>query len=676
MKHATPTTPTTRLKRPKPRLTALALLTATLAATLTAAAAARAATYTVDACQHPDGAYVPADGWVPGVHGAYVYTRDGCGSGGGLEATWDSAVAHNADDFALWGFAAPTGTKLRWLVASRAASIGPNQPYGTPQALLLTDHVIETCDATVPCSSRNGVLSADLGNAESLTFGIHCAGASGCPAGAATTMSMRQIELTLVDDASPVLVGAPAGTLMSAGTRMRQRALTYQASDVGGGVYRQRLLADGVEIAAGVVDGNDGKCSKYGKSFSHRVPCKLSASGSLSLDTAKLSDGDHELGMEVYDATGVNKATYGPWPIVADTRPPAISAIAVTGTPRAGEALRGAATVDGQSPAITYQWLRAAADGSDPRPITSATGETYHLTTADVGHKILLQVKATDGGGTADRTTSATDPPFAGKVVAECENQDACRQAAAANAQAPGTVALANPITSAGSNGNPADPQAVVTARFQRGGGSRTRTTSRLVAPFNSRVRIRGAITTQAGTPIRDARVVVVEKRLGAPETAWKATSQAVSRRDGTLTAFTSKGGRSRELRLVYFPQGASDANRASNLLSLLVRQDARLRLSRRNLRNGQTLRFRGTVRGTIPAAGALVQLQVKLRTGWFTFKRLTVGRRSAGRFAARYTFRRTTSRTRYRFRVKVVPRNSSSYATGYSAAHSVIVRP
>ncbi len=487
---------------------------------------------------------------------------------------------------------------------------------------------------------------------------------------------MRQIELTLVDESSPVLAGGPSGTLMSANTRVRQRALSYQASDVGGGVYRHRLLADGAEVAAGVVDGNDGRCSKYGKSFSHRVPCKLSASGSLGLDTAALPDGDHELTLEVYDVTGVNKATHGPWPIIADTRPPAITAVTVTGTPRAGDALRGAATVEGQSPAIAYQWIRAASDGSDPRPISGATGETYHLTVDDVGHKVLLQVKATDAGGTSERTTSATDPPFAGTVVAECVNQEACRQAAAANAQAQGTVALANPSSSPGANGNPADADAIITARLQRGSSSRARTTSRLVAPFNARVRIRGTITTQAGAPIGGARVFVVEKRLGAPETTWKTTASGVSGPDGALSVSTSKGGRSRELRLVYFPQGGANANRASNQLALLVRQDALMRLSRRTLRNGQSLRFRGTVRGTIPAAGALLHLQVKLRTGWFTFKRLTVRRSANGRFAARYRFRRTTSPTRYRFRAKIVPRNTSTYATGYSATRSVTVRP
>jgi hypothetical protein len=660
---------------PTRRTTALTQITAIAALALTLLAPpAPAATYTIDACQRPDGSYVAPDGWVPGIRGDYVHYADSCSQGGPLEAMWNGTIAHRGDDFALWGFTAPPGTRIRGLVAHRTATVGKAQDYGTPQALLLTDRPIEVCDATVPCAMRDGLISTALGDASSLTFGVRCSGASGCPAGGETRYSMRQIELTLSDDSSPVISGAPGGTLMSETTRVRHRGLSYQAADVGGGVYRQRLLADGKEVAVGTVDDNAGKCVKVGRSFGHRVPCKLNASGTIGLDTAALADGGHDLTLEVYDATQTNRTTYGPWSIVADTRPPSIGEITVAGTPRAGEALKGAATVDGQNPTISYQWLRATADGSDAQPISGATTATYHLTTGDVGHKVLLEVAATDGGGTSKRATTPTDPPFTGRTVAPCEDDAACKAAAAANAAAasgPGTIAAANPVRDAGANGSPADGEANITASLQRG----SRTTSRLVARYAERVRVRGKITSPSGAPIRGAVIFLMERRHGAPETAWTPAAQTRSTADGSITAFARRG-RTRDLRLVYFPHGGANANRASNLLVLIARQDALLRISRRSLRNGHTLRFRGTVRGTIPRAGALVRLQVKLRTGWLTFKRLTVTTRAHGRFTARYTFRRTTTRTRYRFRVKVVPRSSSSYATGYSTSRSVVVRP
>ncbi len=647
-----------------PRL--IALLALTLAVLPSPASAA---TYTIDACQRPDGSHVPPDGWTPGVRGDYVHYSDSCATGGALDATWSETVSHRGDDFVLWGFTAPPGTTLRWLLAHRVASVGPAQPYGTPQAILLTDRPVEICDATVPCESRTGVLSAGLSNASSVTFGVRCAGANGCPAGGETRYSLRQIELTLSDESSPTLAGAPAGTLMSEAARGRVRGLSYQAADAGGGVYWHRLLADGKEVAAGTVDDNGGKCVRVGKSFAHRVPCKLNAGGAVSLDTAALSDGEHQLALEVYDATAANRTTHGPWSIVADNRPPVIDTVTISGTARAGEALKGTAKVDGQNATLGYQWLRAAADGSDPQPISGATNPAYHLTTSDVGHRIVLEVTATDGGGASKRMSAPT------AAIAPCQDEQACKAAAAANAAAaagPGTIVAKNPAQAPGTNGAPTDGQANLSARLVRG----SRTTSRLIARFNETVRVRGTITTASGAPIADARVYLMQRRRGAPDNTWAVASESRSTTNGAIAATARAKGRSRELRLVYFPHGGADANRASNLLSLIVRQDALLSVSRRSLRNGQTLRFRGTVRGAIPRAGTRVLLQVKLRTGWFTFKRLTVKPRSRGRFAAGYMFRRTATRTRYRFRVKVVPRSSARYATGYSPSRAVVVRP
>ncbi|HEX6388852.1 MAG TPA: hypothetical protein VFZ89_05390 [Solirubrobacteraceae bacterium] len=265
---------------------------------------------------------------------------------------------------------------------------------------------------------------------------------------------MRQIELTLNDDASPVIAGAPAGTLMSESTRTRHRGLSYQATDVGGGVYRYRLLADGAEVAAGAVDANDGKCAKVGKSFSFKVPCKLNATGTVGLDTAALADGGHDLMLEVYDATATNRATYGPWSIVADTRPPAIGDVTISGTARAGEPVKGQAQINGQNATISYQWLRAEADGSNAKEISGATSPTYHLTSADVGHRILLEVAATDAGGSTTRRSAPTEP------IAPCTSQAACKaadDANDANARGPASVAVPNPVREPGANGSPPD---------------------------------------------------------------------------------------------------------------------------------------------------------------------------------------------------------------------------
>lgn len=693
---------------------------------------AHAAQYAVDACQRPDGALVGHDGWGPNSNGVSITARDECAGGGGLVASWDSTVTHAGNDSAFWRFTAPAGTTLGQISASRTSSVGTDQPYGSPVASISSDlGVLETCTRSSNCSGLTGTIGYDLHGAAWVRAGVFCAGAAGCQTGGTTSMTLRRIRVLLNDTTSPTFAVAPSGTLLSPTATTRSRSISYSALDSGGGVYRHRLLADEREVVAGTVDENSGSCAPVSGGYAVAVPCKTSAAGSITYDTAGLADGSHELRLEIFDATNVNHAAYGPWTVLVDNAPPAVSDVLVSGTPRSGDLLTGAATVDGQDPAVTYTWLRAAPDGSGAETIPGATGATYRLTDADVGRKVLLRVQATDHGGTTTATTQPADAPFTGRVVGDyCEARptgttDECGDLDAdgrrnrsdddidgdgvanaadsapydatlpgkpaaqnpastvtpssngsgggtpviVNPKDPAAVAIANPQRSAGPNGSPADAAAVVSVRLEQG----RRSGGRAVAGFAERVRIRGTITTQDGRPIADAHLHLVEKAPGAPETAWRIAGGTVSRPDGSILLFTRQAGRSRDLRLVYFPQGGRDGNRASNPLSLLVRQDASLSLSRRTLRNGQTLRFRGNVRGIGPAA---IQLQVRLRTGWFTFKRLSAGGSAGSRFAASYTFRRTTRVTRYRFRVRVLPRSTSRYAIGYSRAISALVRP
>ena len=46
--------------------------------------------------------------------------------------------------------------------------------------------------------------------------------------------------------------------------------------------------------------------------FTGAVPCKPSASGTLSFNTAALPDGSHAFRLVITDATGTNSASYGP----------------------------------------------------------------------------------------------------------------------------------------------------------------------------------------------------------------------------------------------------------------------------------------------------------------------------------------------------------------------------
>jgi hypothetical protein len=75
----------------------------------------------------------------------------------------------------------------------------------------------------------------------------------------------------------------------------------------------------------------------------------------------------------------------------------------ISGSPIAGDTLKATTgTFTGEEITYTYQWLLEGA------PITGATGASYLLTNADVGHKLSVVVTATNGGGHANETSALT----------------------------------------------------------------------------------------------------------------------------------------------------------------------------------------------------------------------------------------------------------------------------
>jgi hypothetical protein len=382
--------------------------------------------------------------------------------------------------------------------------------------------------------------------------------------------------------------------------------------------------------------------------------------------------------------------------------PPTVGAVTVTGDPVVGRQLTCQAATGGTAATVAVQWLRGAADGSGMAPIPGATGRAYELVAADVGHRIGCVVTVQNAAGSA---AGGSDPADVGTVHSETVAKDgkdgrdgigaegtnrpvdtggststsssgndrAAAQAAATNDL--NVVPVVNPDAS-GTNGTPVDPDAVLSVHFQLGAGGTRRTAAGATARFAQRLRIRGTIRTHDGRPIAGAKLYLAQTtgatdRNGDP--VWKLNGGTVSREDGSILTFSTAGGMNRKLRLVYFPYGGRVANRGSNVLSLSVRQDATLRLSKRKLRNRQTLGFSGRVRGVL-SPRPKVQLQVKLPAGWSTFKQARLS--SSGTFRARYRFLRTTRRTTYRFRVRVVPAHSSRYVAATSGARSVVVLP
>ena len=106
---------------------------------------------------------------------------------------------------------------------------------------------------------------------------------------------------------------------------------------------------------------------------------------------------------------------------LAEPAPPVNTAVpTVSGAVEDGETLTATTgSWDGTAPiAYDYQWVRCELDGSDCEDIAGATGSTYVLSGADVGHRVHVEVTASNAAGeaTAESAPSAgvgVDPPAA-----------------------------------------------------------------------------------------------------------------------------------------------------------------------------------------------------------------------------------------------------------------------
>ena len=97
-------------------------------------------------------------------------------------------------------------------------------------------------------------------------------------------------------------------------------------------------------------------------------------------------------------------------------------------------------------------------------------------------------------------------------------------------------------------------------------------------------------------------------------------------------------------------------------------------RVTPRRVVNGQSVTFRGRVRGLpVPAGSKLVEVQVRLSGHWQTFR--TTRTDAAGRWTSRYRFRRTVGVLYYRFRVRLPREAGYPFETGFSGPLVVRVR-
>jgi hypothetical protein len=186
---------------------------------------------------------------------------------------------------------------------------------------------------------------------------------------------------------------------------------------------------------------------------------------------------------------------------------------------------------------------------------------------------------------------------------------------------------------------------------------------------WSDQAAIAGRLVNRDGQPIPGQPVEVLAQGANGEQLLATLTTDG----QGRFSYRAAGSGGSRALRFVY--RGSPVVLPAQAQVTMRVAAAGSFKVSRKRILNGDRVWFRGRVASTpLPAAGKLVELQVRQRTGeWTTFRSLRTD--GQGRWTLRYRFSKTSCHTRYPLRVRIPAEAGYPFTAGHSRARSVLVR-
>ena len=173
------------------------------------------------------------------------------------------------------------------------------------------------------------------------------------------------------------------------------------------------------------------------------------------------------------------------------------------------------------------------------------------------------------------------------------------------------------------------------------------------------------------GKPIR-RQPLEVWQRLSTIGASWHRIGTVQTGKTGRFR-YKARRGPARALRFRY-PGTAHVRGDNANVI-LRVRARTTLQLNRRRVINGEYVTFSGQLKGGWrPAAGVLVELQVRSRGIWRTFAQPRADG-PTGRWTYQYRFETVRAGARFRFRARVRRQAGYPFAPGHSRTIHVSVR-
>jgi len=481
-----------------------------------------------------------------------------------------------------------------------------------------------------PTDFKNYSWQSTSARPEQLVAQLRCERPDGCRHSGLAKTWLRNVHFEVADYANPELQQL-GGALLAPGWHRGHQALIVRAIDVGSGIRGIVATANGANL-----QDLSGQCqlilgTELTPSFQ---PCTSQALLDADSNTSgpPFQDGLNEVTICVIDFAS-NQTCMGRIVRVDNTEPKL--AFSRTQNPNDPELIRAQVsdTTSGvKSGQIYYRRL-----GSD----------TWHLLNTHLGSDELRA-----------RVDSTIDSPGNYEFMAVAT--DVAGNSTLATTRADGQpMVLRFPLKSG------------VRLSGHLPGGA-----SRVTVPYGRPSNVSGVLMDAAGRPLPD-QVVTVTEHFGE--------GALIDRRIRTVTTDAQghwkerlPGGPSRQITADYAGtrRYLPDAARLGNLR---VRTKATLRLSRRKIREGRHVAFKGRVghlAARIPAGGKLVELEVKDGHSWQTVRH-PFYTRSDGKYRLRYRFGRFyTQNVRYRFRVRVLRERGWPYkAPASSRVRKLLVK-
>lgn len=343
-----------------------------------------------------------------------------CGANGGvLAATVGRDATTMANVGIAWTFTAPAATRI----SAVNLAMYSYSTWAGPSAYLVrawkdgSGAAPNVIWGPVPDPGRphayQGYFAQGNLDWESMTWAVTCTGALGphCDAAPWQQWMLYGGVIDLTDNHAPN-VSSVSGSLPSSGTISGTKTVSYNVTDQGVGAYQTLVYVDGQLKQSQIVDDNGGKCRPLVAGqyrFGYHVPCKLTTSDTVSIDTRDLRDGTHAVRVLAVDAAG-NRTVVADRDLTTDNKPVVTARPALTVQGRPGVeigatlvASRG--TWDRSPTSYTYAWERCRPGGAC-ETIAGATAATYDVQAADAYKELRVTVRASNAAGTSEPSSS------------------------------------------------------------------------------------------------------------------------------------------------------------------------------------------------------------------------------------------------------------------------------